>query len=252
MNGISKWVATLICAALLACIGAAASARTYWVYYDCSPGVATVIVLTNASEFALEDGVVVRLYDANGSLILESVYGLTAYESTAVFLNGLFDETEESAWGLAEIESQLLLQIGMWLGTGDDWLFVENYGELVGNMAEPAIDSYWYGLNYANTQNRRTTVTILNPNDRLVLGAFYMYDAYGVLQYYRNLQLPARQPTYVDVERVFPVGDDVWGLIDVETEEPVLLVCGYFDEEGHLIDVDVVDRPYYLEIVEQE
>jgi len=31
----------------------------------------------------------------------------------------------------------------------------------------------------------------------------------------------------------------------------VLLVCGYFDAEGYLIDVDVVDQPYYLEITEQ-
>lgn len=252
MNGIRNWVATSICAALLACVGGTACARTYWAYYDCAPGVSTVVVLTNASEFALEDAIAVRLYDANGSLILESVHGLTAYESTAVFLNGLLAETDESTWGLAEIESRLLLQIGVWLGTEDDWLFVENYGELAGNTAGPSIEAYWYGLNYANTQNRRTTVTILNPNDRLISGSLYMYDAYGALQYHQYLQLPARQPTYVDLEGVFPIGDDVWGLVDIETEGPVLLVCGYFDAEGYLIDVDVIDQPYYLEILEQE
>ena len=246
-----NWVATSICAALLACVGATTCARTYWAYYDCAPGVSTVVVFTNASEFTVEDAVAVRLYDANGSLIRESTHGLTAYESTAVFLNGLLAETDESTWGLAEIESQLLLQIGVWVGTEDDWLFVENYGELAGDTAGLSVDAFWYGLNYANTQSRRTTVTILNPDDRLVSGALYMYDAHGTLQYHRYLQLPARQPTYVDLENVFPIGDDVWGLVDVETEGPVLLVCGYFDAEGYLIDVDVVDQPYYLEITEQ-
>ena len=245
-------MATSICVALLACVGGTSCARTYWTYYDCAPGVSTVVVLTNASDFSQEDAVAVRLYDANGSLILESVHGLTAYESTAVFLNGLLVETDKSTWGLAEIESQLLLQIGVWIGTEDDWLFMENYGELVGNLAGPSIEAYWYGLNYANTQNRRTTVTILNPNDRLVSGTLYMYDAYGALQYHRQFQVPARQPMYVDLESVSPIGDDAWGLVDIETEGHVLLVCGYFDAEGYLIDVDIVDQPYYLEIVDPE
>jgi hypothetical protein len=221
-------------------------------YYDCAPGLSTVIVLANASEFTMEDAVSLRLYDADGSLIVESVHGLTAYESTAVLVNDLLPETDASAWGLAEVESQLLLQIGVWLGTEGNWLVVENYGALEPNTSGLPIDAYWYGLNYANTTNRRTTVTILNPNDRLVFGRFYMYDAYGVLQYHQNLPLPARQPTYIDLENVFPIGGDVWGLIDVKTEEPVLLVCGYFDPEGNLIDIDIVDQPYYLEIAEQE
>ena len=252
MNRIRTWTAILICSALTAALAGTAFARTYWAYYDCTPGVSTVVVLTNASEFTLDDAVIVRLYDTSGSLILESVHGLTAYESTAVFLNGLLDGADETSWGLAEIDGRLLLQVGVWIGTEDDWLFVENYGELVGNLSEPSIDTYWYGLNYANTNSRRTAITILNPSGRLVSGTLYMYDAHGTLQYQRNLQLPARSPWHVDLERVFPAGDDVWGLVDVETEAPVLLVCAYFDAEGYLIDVDVVDQPYYLEISEQQ
>ncbi len=242
----------MVCAVLSACIGSATFAHTYWAYYDCAPGLSTVIVLTNASGVTMEDAAAVRLYDANGSPILQSVYGLTAYESRAVYLNALFTETDESTWGLAEIESQLLLQIGSWLGTGEGWLFVENYGELGVIPSDLSIDAYWYGLNYANTQNRRTTVTILNPHDRLVFGSLYMYDAHGTLLYYRELPLPARRPTYLDLESVCPIGDDAWGLVDIKAEEQVLLVCGYFDADGYLIDVDVVDHPYYLEITEQE
>ena len=252
MNGTTNWARAFLCAVLVACIGAAVSARTYWAYYDCASGVATVIVLANASEFAMEDAATVRLYDVNGSLIHESVHGLTAYESTAIFLNGLLEETNESTWGLAEIDSQLLLQVGVWIGTEGNWLFVENYGDLLGSGGNLSIDTYWYGLNYANTQNRRTTVTILNPSDRLVLGALYMYDAYGVLQYRQNFRLSARQPTYIDLEIVAEIGDDAWGLLDVEAEQPVLLVCSYYDADGYLIDVDVVDQPYYLEFAEEE
>ena len=79
-----------------------------------------------------------------------------------------------------------------------------------------------------------------------------MHDAVGTLQYQRNLQLPARSSRHIDLESVFPVGDNVWGLVDIETEAPVLLVCAYFDAEGYLIDVDVVDQPYYLETAAEE
>jgi len=250
LNRIRTWAAILICAVLTVGLVGTTAARTTWAYYDCTPGVSTVVVLTNASEFTLENAVTVRLYDASGALILESVHGLTAYESKAVFLNGLLDGTDGTTWGLAEIDGRLLLQVGVWIGTEDDWLFVENYGELVGDLSEPSIEAYWYGLNYANTNSRRTTVAVLNPNDRITLGDLYMYDASGVLQYTRKLQIAPRRPTYVDLENVFPVGDDVWGLVDVSANLPVLLICSYFDAEGYLIDVDVVDQPYYLEISE--
>jgi len=226
----------------------ASHARTIWTYYDCTPGVYTVLVLSNASEFALEEAVTVRLYGSTGTQIHESKHGLTQYESADVFLNGFLGETSESTWGLAAIESELLIQVGAWIGVEDTWLLVENYGELGGSSPVASVDAYWYGVSYANTENRRTTVTILNPNERLTFGALYMYDAVGTLQYHRDLTLPARQPTFIDLENVFPVGDDVWGLIDVEAAEPVLIVCSYFDGEGYLIDVDVVDQPYYLEI----
>jgi hypothetical protein len=252
LNRIRTWTAILICSALTIGLAGTVAARTCWAYYDCTPGISTVVVLTNASEFTLENAVTVRLYDAGGALILESVHGLTAYESTAVFLNGLLDGTDETTWGLAEIDSRLLLQVGVWIGTEDAWLFVENYGELVGNLSEPSIEAYWYGLNYANTNSRRTTVAVLNPNERITLGDLYMYDASGVLQYTRKLQIAPRQPTYIDLENVFPVGDDVWGLVDVSASRPVLLVCSYFDAEGYLIDVDVIDQPYYVKLAEEE
>jgi len=251
LSGIRSGLALAVCVALVGGAGASARARTMWAYYDCGPGVYTVVVLSNASEFVRDDAVTLRMYDANGSLILESIHDLAEYESTAVFLNGLLEETDESTWGLVEIESQILTQIGVWIGVEEDWLFVENYGELAGSTTGLTVEAYWYGVSYANTPNRRTTVTILNPNERLVFGSLYMYDAHGTLQYYRDLPLPAREPTYVDLESGFPIGDDVWGLVDIEVEEPVLVVCSYFDDEGYLIDVDVVDQPYYFQIVEE-
>ncbi len=252
MNRIRTWTAILICAVTTIGLAGTAVARTTWAHYDCTPGISTVVVLTNASEFTLENAVTVRLYDTSGALILESVHGLTEYESKALFLNGLLDGTDETTWGLAVIDSRLLLQVGVWIGTEDDWLFVENYGELAGDLSEPAIEAYWYGLNYANTNNRRTAVAVLNPNDRITFADLYMYDAAGVLQYTRKLQIPSRRPTYIDLEDAFPAGDDVWGLLDVSASSPILLVCSYFDAEGYLIDVDVIDQPYYVVRAEGE
>lgn len=252
MKRIGNWIAAWICVVLIVSVGAGASARSYWAYYDCAAGISTVIVVANASEFALTDAFMLRVYDSGGSLIHESSHGLAEYESKALFLNGLLDETGDSTWGLAQIESELLLQVGVWIGTGEDWLFVENYGDLLGGVGDLSIETYWYGLNYANTNNRRTTVAILNPNDRITLGDLYLYDASGVLQYTRKLQIPPHRPVYIDLEDVFPVGDDVWGLVDVSTSRAVLLVCSYFDAEGYFIDVDVIDQPYFVEFAEQE
>ena len=243
----TKKTAALLCIAVLIAAGTAATGRTIWAYYDCAPGVNTVVVLSNASEYASADGITIRLYDANGSVLVESRHGLDEYESAAVFLNGLLAETDDSMWGLAEIESELLVQVGVWIGTEEGWLFVENYGELGGSTAGPEVENYWYGVSYADTPNRQTTITILSPNERLTFGSLYMYDASGTLQYYRELPLPARQPVFIDLADAFPPGEGVWGLIDIETTEPAIVVCTYFDGEGYLIDVDIVDQPYYLQ-----
>jgi hypothetical protein len=247
-----KTAASFLCIVLLCCVASSAAGRTIWAYYDSAPGVNTVVVLSNASEFAAADGVTIRLYDANGSLLCESVHGLDAYESTAVFLNGLLDEANELAWGLVEIESELLIQVGVWIGTEEGWLFVENYGELGGSTAGLEVETYWYGVSYANTPNRQTTVTILSPNDRIAFSSLHMYDAVGTLQYYRELPLPVRQPVFIDLADAFPPADDIWGIVDIGTTQPVIVVCTYFDAEGYLIDVDVVDQPYFLQLAETE
>jgi len=233
-----------ICTAFLASIATVAVARTTWAYYDAAPGLSTAIVLTETGGSATEDAVQLRLYDDTGELISESVHHLASYRSTAVFVNDLLPESDKSMWGLVEIETDLRIQVGVWVGTGNGWLFVENYGEAYTPPPDITAGSYLYGLNYANTAGRRTTVTLLNPHDRLAFSTLWMHDANGVLQYHIQLPLAARRPVYVDLEEVYPVGKDVWGTIRVDVDRPILLVCGYFDADGYLIDVDVVDRPY--------
>jgi len=239
------WIPT-ICFMLWLAIGSGAIGRMVWAYYDCTPGVHTVVMLSNASEFVDDEAVTLTVYDADGRLLHESVHGLSEYESTALFLNDLLEQTDGSTWGLISIESRLLVQTGVWVGTERGWLFVENYGELTADHVD-AFETYWYGASYANTSNRRTTITILNPNERLVFGTMYIYDAYGAMQKQHVLTLPARQPTYLDLETIIPTGESAWGWADIESAEPVLVVCTYYDGEGYLIDVDVVEGPYFLE-----
>lgn len=253
MNRIRVQVTALLCALCIACAAVSVHARNFWAYYDCTPGMSTVIVLTNASEFSMEDAVQLRLYDETGALISESVHGFEPYESTAVFLNSAFSETDESMWGLAEIDTRLLLQVGVWVGTEERWLFVENSGELLADTSHLSIDAYWYGAQFANTRNRRTTVTILNPQDHPVVSEISLFDAHGELQYQRTRQLAPRKPSQIDLVSSLPVGEDTWGLLDVATDAPVLLVCSYFSmEDGSLIDVDIIDQPYYLGIADRE
>jgi len=235
----------LMFAALLFC-SFAAFGISYWMYYDCAPGRQTAVVLMNASDWEAPDETVLRLYGADGRIIVESTYTLAPYESKAVFLNDLLGDTDENTWGLIEVESSLLLQASTWLGWDGAWLSVRNFSA-AGRFDPLNVSAYWYGTNYAHTGNRTTILTMINPTDEVALGQFFLYDANGTLQMYEELQFPPRVPVYLDLEGVTDPHQDLWGLIDVQSSKPLLLVCDFYDVEGYLIDITIVDQAYYLE-----
>ena len=245
MHHRTRW-SSMLCLVLLFALSRSSYTASYWMYYDCTPGNQTAVVLMNASEWDTPDETVLRLYDADGRIVVESSYTLTPYESRAIFLNDLLGSSDEKATGLAEVESSLLLQTSTWLGWGGTWLSVRNFSA-AGRFDPLNVVSYWYGANYAHTERRTTILTILNPTDEVALGQFFLYDAGGTLRMYEELRLEPKIPVYLNLEAVAESHEDLWGLIDVQSNKPLLLVSDFYDAEGYLIDITVVDQAYYME-----
>jgi len=232
---------------LIALIAGAALAATYSSYYDCTPGRTTAIVLTNASDFASEAAYVLRVYDPDGLLLAEVDGGMTEYESTVLFLNDLIEAPDELSWGLVQIESSLLLQMATWIGEADHWVAVVNTTRSPLSTEELGVARQWYSINYASTGQRSTAITLINPNDQPVDGALYIYDATGATLDASGFTIEPHQLIYFLPEVNYEPSDDLWGLIDVQATLPILLVGEYFDAATALIDVEVIDSPYYLQ-----
>lgn len=223
-------------------------ARSFTTYYSCLPGTVTAIVLTNASAFDSEEAFTLTLYDAEGALLETIARGLTSYQSIVLFLNDFIEQPNELSWGSLNLESNLLLQAGLWLGTETAWVSVVNLQAQALSTDGLDVVYYWYGVNYANTESRRTGIGIVNPGDETIVGTAYVYDSLGELQNHSEFTLLPHRSAYFNPESVFPVGKELWGLIDIRASAPIVAVGEYYDAEGTLLDVDVIDTVYYLQV----
>ncbi len=247
----SRFVAVLLCLALLS--GAAiAQARTFDTYYTCLPGTVTAIALTNASAYASDQAFVLTLHDAHGTILSTVTDSLNAYESKVVFLNELVVDPDEFSWGLVHIDANVLLQIGVWIGTDSSWVSITNLRAQTLSTEGLNIVYYWYGANYANTENRRAGIGLVNPGEEPATGTVYAYDSSGELLNHSEFHLEPYSSAYFKPETVFPVGQELWGLIDVRSSAEILVISEYYDAAGTMLDVDIIDSVYYLQAQDTE
>jgi len=224
-----------------------AAGHQFATYYDCTPGRDTALVITNTSDYDIENAYILSVYDSGGALLLQELGGLAAFESTALFLGDLLEARDPGTWGLAVVESPLLLVLGSWIGQDGEWIATVNSSLRIGPaVAEPS-PHVWYSINFANTNQRSAGISIINPSDEPLDGVLYVYDASGERLGADDFSLEPRGSSYFLPESVLPRGDDVWGFVDVRVPEPILLVGEYYDAEDRLFDVDVVDAPYFQE-----
>jgi hypothetical protein len=247
-----RWITWLAGAALVVLLQAMASAGTFSTYYTCLPGTVTAVVLTNASAYDSEEAFTLTLYDAEGNRTASVTQGLTAYQSKVVFLNDLVEDADEYSWGLADIDATVLLQVGLWIGTESSWISVSNLRAQSLSTEGLDVVYYWYGANYANTENRRGGIGLINPGDESVEGTVYVYDAAGELQNYSQFTLSPRRSAYFDPESVFPIDEELWGLVDIRATAPIIVVSEYYNAAGDLLDVDIIDSVYYLQVQQEE
>jgi len=228
-------------------LGVAVHGARYSAYYDCTPGRTTALVVTNASDLPSETAYVLRAYDPDGTLLLETTGALEEYESTVLFLNDLMAEPDELSWGLVQIESSLLLQMAAWIGERDSWVAIINTARSALSTEGLGIARQWYSINYASTGQRSTAITLINPNDEPADGMLYIYDANGAALDESRFTIEPKRLIYFLPEANYEASDDLWGLIDVQSTLPILLVGEYFDNSTTLLDVELIDTPYYLQ-----
>jgi len=247
-----RWICWLVGLVLILSLSVSATARTFTTYYSCLPGTVTAVVLTNASVYDSEEAFTLTLYDAEGTLLQTITRGLTPYQSIVLFLNDFVEEPDEFSWGSLNIESNLLLQAGLWLGTETAWVSVINLQAQLLSTEGLDVVYYWYGANYANTENRRAGIGVINPGDDAITGTAYVYDASGELQNSSDFTLSPHRSAYFMPETVFPVDEGLWGLIDIRASAPLVVVSEYYDADGRLLDVDVIDSVYFLQVEQEE
>ena len=247
-----RYISWLVGLVLVLSLSVSAATRTFTTYYSCLPGTVTAVALTNASTYDSEQAFTLTLYDAEGTLLQVITRGLDSYQSIVLFLNDFVEEPNEFCWGSLNIESNLLLQAGLWLGTETTWVSVINLQAQSVSIEGLDVVYYWYGSNFANTENRRTGIGVINPGDDTVAGTMYIYDASGELQNYSDFTLSPHRSAYFNPETVFPIDKELWGLIDIRANAPIVVVSEYFDAEGQLLDVDVIDSVYYLQVQQEE
>lgn len=247
-----RWISWLVGFALILSLSVSSAAKTFTTYYSCLPGSFTAVVLTNASAYDAEEAFTFTLYDAEGSLIQIITRELDSYQSIVLYLNDFVEEPNEFSWGSLNIESNLLLQAGLWLGTETSWVSVINLQAQSLSIEELDVVHYWYGSNFANTENRRTGIGVINPGDDTITGTAYVYDASGELQNYSDFTLSPHRSAYFKPETVFPIDKELWGLIDIRANAPIVVVSEYYDAEGRLLDVDVIDSVYFLQVQQEE
>ena len=240
-------VVTVVALVMSIALGGAVHGAEYSAYYDCTPGRTTAIVVTNASNVPSEAAYVLRAYDPDGHLLLETPGALAEYESTVLFLNDLIAEPDELSWGLVQIESSLLLQMAVWIGERDSWIAIINTVRSPLSAEGLGIARQWYSINYATTGQRSTAITLINPNDEPADGMLYIYDAKGAALDGSRFTIEPKQLIYFLPEANYEASDDLWGLIDVQSTLPILIVGEYFDESTALLDVELIDTPYYLQ-----
>jgi hypothetical protein len=237
----------LVGAVLAAVLCLPSAGTTYALYHESIAGRQTAVVLTNVDD--VQASYAVSVYDADGSIIGDTAGALTAYASTVIFLRDVLEVEPGTGreWGLVRIDTPTYLSAASWIGSATDWLTVENTAIPTIDPSRDDYSYYWFTVNYANTETRRTTVAITNPYGHSVHGTLWVYDALGEQQLSRDFVLSPRASQYYVLEEALVVADSVWGMVDVRASAPVLLVAEYLDENGALIDLDMPALYYFVQ-----
>ncbi|MGB2983249.1 MAG: hypothetical protein WBC63_05225 [Candidatus Bipolaricaulia bacterium] len=241
----SHWLRLSVAILCVFAIAPSALGRSYALYHDSTTGRGTAVVLTNLDEHDVTLGLFA--YDSAGSEIVSQDLTLTRFASEAVFLDELIDVPSGTTWGLVRAETIGQIALAAWMRSEETWFAVENVSVSMQAVDEFQYSGYWLTANYANTPNRTTGVSLVNPYDDRTGGAIYFYDAEGNRSAARPFELGPRMAAFILLSDELKVAETSWGLLDVRSDVPILLVTEYFDANGESIDLDMVSSFYFVE-----
>ena len=139
------------------------------------------------------------------------------------------------------------MALAAWFGVGELWWAVENVVGHLPTVEEFEYTGYWLTTNYANTTKRKTFLLLVNPYDELVEGEVHTYNEFGDRVSACSFGLNARTTAFVLLGQDLDVDDSTWGMVDVHSDAPILLVTEYYGAEGGLIDLDLVSSFYLVD-----
>lgn len=233
------------------CIVASGQAEQHPVYYDCALGRTTTLVITNLTDQNAPQGYSLRIYDAFGAAIHESAGGLAPHESVALHLLSLLDGAgSDDAYGLAIVESPVSVGVSAWYREDEFWATVETGGRWSGEDSNPDAKAYWYYLQFADTDSRTSGFYLVNPSERHAMVTVYLRDSDGKVLAVELLPIQGRETWFfMGEDLIYPetFDEDVWGIVDVRSPSPLILVGEYYDSDGWLIDLDVSKEAYRIE-----
>lgn len=233
-------------------IAAAGQAEQHPVFYDCVLGRTTTLVITNLTDQDASADYALRIYDAYGVPLHESSGELAPNESVALHLASLLTEYEsDDAFGLAVVDSQGSVGVSAWYREDDYWTTVETAERWCDEASDPEAKAYWYYLQFAETNSRVSGFYLINPSDRFAMVTATLRSADGKVLAVESLPIQGWETWYfVGEDLIYPdtFDGEVWGILDVRSPRPLILVGEYYDAEGWLIDLDISTQAYRIEM----
>jgi hypothetical protein len=242
---VKRWTIWSVAILAVLAIASSTAGRTYALYYDAIEGHGTAIVLTNLE--SEETTARLSAYNSSGDEIATLAVSLAGFASEAVFLEEHLDAQSGRTWGLVRVETEGRIGLAAWIRDERGWLAIENVSTTLTVPSREEYSGYWLAANYANTPNRTTSLSLVNPLDEQVVGEIYLYDADGTRTSVQPFELSPRSSAYIPLGEKLEITEAMWGLADIHTDRPILLAAEYMDASGALIDVDVVSWFYLVE-----
>lgn len=87
----------------------------------------------------------------------------------------------------------------------------------------------------------------MNPSASPAAGTLFVYNSRGALQKALDFVLDPHETNYYASSTLLPVGDAMWGVVDVKATAPLVLAAAYFNDAGTLLNIDQVTHFYYVE-----
>lgn len=236
---------TVIAALCLLVVTMSTAARSYALYYNATPGNGSAIVVTNVID--AETTAELTAYDSAGNEFASVEVVLEGLTSAVIPIDEALGEIGGGSWGLVRVETEGRLALALWLGNRTEWNAIVNASIPLLQYDAVDISGFWLTLNYANTESRSTGIAVVNPNDETATGQIFFYGSHGTRLMGRTVELAPRAAAFLVLRDELEVGEDSWGMVDLHTDIPVLLVAEYMDGIGNRIDVDVSSSAYLVD-----